>query len=137
MPTRTGRRKIKPTAETLGARADALYALRERRLELQREVEALKAQESQLRDEAIAELKQQGLHAARGDVATISHRKVNRFGVDDWDKTLAAIRRRKLWQLLERRVAQRACAELHEHGKLPAGIGVVEVDDLSITKARR
>jgi hypothetical protein len=126
--------KMSDTGPTLGKRADALLALRNKRFAMQRRVDALKAQEELAQHALLNDLRRANLTAVRGKRATVSITHVTQFSVTDWDKTLDYIRRTRGWDLLHRRVSQDACRARADQGKDVPGVDVIELAKLYINK---
>lgn len=125
--------KFKPPKD-LGTCADMLYDLRAQRAEAQRVVDAIEAQEKQLKEHIIDTLPKSNLEGVSGHVANI---RVNRKivpTVKDWDKLYAYVHKNKAWHLLQRRVADAAVKELWEAKKKVPGVEEFQAITVSCTK---
>lgn len=121
--------------KTLGACADRLYKLREDRLKKQKEVDALVAEESAIKNHIIDTLPRSEASGVTGRVGriTINEKVVPR--VEDWDAFYKHIAKTKAFELLQRRVSDTAVKERWEDGKKVPGIDGFNVKYVSVTKA--
>jgi hypothetical protein len=121
----------------LGATIDSLYALRQARLEKQREVDAMKAEEAQFRVHIIELLENAGLAKASGGMATAGIRTTVEPLVVDWDPVFEFIRKENRFELIQKRISAPAWRELKESGILVPGTEENPVIDISLTKSTR
>lgn len=121
----------------LGINIDALYSLRQARLELQRKIEDLKAQEVELRQGILAVLDTAGLAKASGSLATCGVRRTLEPMVQDWGQVHEYIRENGAFELLQRRMSAPAWREFHEAGVVVPGTEAFEAVDVSLTKSTR
>ena len=105
---------------TVGAKIDALHALREEKRLLEEQVKA-KAQEIDLMENELIELMdQQNISKSTGTKATVSITTSTKPSVEDWDAFYAYIHKNKYYHLLERRPSVTGCRELFDtKGKIP------------------
>jgi hypothetical protein len=105
---------------TVGAKIDALHALREEKRQLEELLKA-KAQEIDLVENELIELMdQQNISKSTGTKATVSITTSTKPSVEDWDAFYAYIHRNKYYHLLERRPSVTGCRELFDtKGKIP------------------
>ncbi len=122
----------------IGTLIDGLYALRSRRLELTKEVENMKSQETTMRQQIIMELDNIGLAKASGTEATVGITMSIQPEIEDWDEVHKYIREHDRFDLLQKRISVVAWRDLiNEEGTLVPGTLVTEVRDISLTKAHR
>lgn len=121
----------------LGVLIDSLYNLRQQRLEASRAVDAMKAEESQLREKIQLALEESGLAKASGAVATAGLKRSIDPVVEDWDEFYRYIRENNRFDLLQRRVSAPAWRELKDEGIDVYGTTGQEVWDISLTKSTR
>lgn len=122
----------------IGTLIDGLYALRSRRLELTKEVENMKSQETTMRQQIIMELDNIGLAKASGTEATVGITMSIQPEIEDWDAVHKYIRENDRFDLLQKRISVVAWRDLiNEEGTLVPGTLVTEVRDISLTKAHR
>ena len=105
---------------TVGAKIDALHALREDKRQLEELLKA-KAQEIDLMENELIELMdQQNISKSTGTKATVSITTSTKPSVEDWDAFYAYIHKNKYYHLLERRPSVTGCRELLDHkGAIP------------------
>lgn len=105
---------------TVGAKIDALHALREDKRQLEELLKA-KAQEIDFMENELIELMdQQNISKSTGTKATVSITTSTKPSVEDWDAFYAYIHRNKYYHLLERRPSVTGCRELFDtKGKIP------------------
>jgi hypothetical protein len=122
------------TAE-LALKVDAFKALRDKRLELQKEVDVIESHEKALRAELVELLRESGAASIGGKVATISltHKLVP--VCEDWDKLYDYVRNTGAFELLHRRLADKAVRERWDAGVQLPGVNGLNVYDISVRKA--
>ena len=105
---------------TVGAKIDALHALREEKRQLEELLKA-KAQEIDLVEiDLIEQMDQQNITKSTGSKATVSISMSVKPSVEDWDAFYAYIHKNKYYHLLERRPSVTGCRELFDHkGAIP------------------
>ena len=121
---------------TIGELIDKLYLLRQQRLLVEKDVEALKAEESALQTFLIEELKEQKLEFAAGSKARFGVKQAKEPTVKNWDKLYDFIYGDKAWAVLQRRVSSATWKEYLDSGILLPGTEKFEVTKVSITKVR-
>lgn len=124
-----------PFPETLGACVDVLYEMRAQRLEIEKKVEELRAEEASFKDEIIRRLSDQKLEKSGGKAATAAITRTTVPQVKDWPSFYKYIQKTKSFDLLERRAAKAACAARWEEGVEIPGVEQFAVVGLSLTKA--
>lgn len=121
---------------TLGACADELYQLRERRLLAQKQVDELAAQEAKLRDYVISELERQGATAVSGQHARAGVTFTQLGKVADWDAFYAHVRATGDFSLMQRRLNDGALRERWDAQETVPGVVPFAVPKISLTKTR-
>jgi hypothetical protein len=121
----------------LGETIDSLYALRQLRLEKQREIDDMKATETNLRQAIIGLLEDAGLAKASGGMATAGIKVTVEPLVTDWDPVFEYIRKENKFELIQKRISAPAWRELKESGILVPGTEENPVVDISLTKSTR
>ena len=121
----------------LGPAIDALYNLREMRLELERKAKGLKEQEQEARNAILDCLEQSGLNKASGQVATAGKRISVIPLVTDWDQVFGYIKDHDRFDLVQKRISVLAWRETHDNGETIPGTEPVEEYDITLTKASR
>lgn len=133
--------------KTLGLAADKLYETRQKRLALAKEVEALQAEETALKNHLIDNLPKSDSNGIAGKVCRVSVVKKDVARAEDWSKIYANIvsdyqkhAKKKdgmqdgAFALLQRRLGEGAVKEAWEAGKVVEGVGKFTVVDVSINK---
>jgi len=96
---------------TLGDKINELYELRERKRELNKELQEINELFAQLEGEVLAEMDEQGIQLTRGSRASVSVSEQVVPTVEDWDAFYEYVERNQALYLLERRVAAAAWRE--------------------------
>lgn len=123
-----------PIPKSIGRCADMYRDVRELRLTMEKEVEAVKARESQLKEHIINNLSKSDDTGAAGlrFRAQIVMKDVPR--ATDWSKVHAYIRETGRFDLLQKRLGEKAVTDMwKDHQQIP-GVECVHVPDVSITK---
>lgn len=121
--------------KTLGACIDALYSARALRLEQEKTIEAMKAQERELKQLIMTQLAADKIDGAKGKIATAAIMRKRVPVVLDWPTFWAFARKDKLGVYVQKRIAVESTRELFDAGKEVPGAALEEVIDLSLTKA--
>jgi hypothetical protein len=120
---------------TLGGLADAIYKKRSTRIDLQQKVDALKAEERTLGDEALKLLHRNKLMSGRGKLATLTKVIKTVPVVDDWAAVYAYIAKHDAFDLLQRRIASQAWNDRALNNETVPGVSADRVVSLSVTRA--
>lgn len=120
----------------IGACADKLYKLRQKRLEQQKKVSEIEAEEKALKAHIIDTLPKSEASGVAGKIArvTVVTKKVPQ--VKDWDLFYKHVKRTGNFELLQRRVGDAAIKERWEDGKEVPGVGHFNAVTLSINKVK-
>lgn len=121
----------------LGTLIDELYETRQKRLEISKEVDKLKAAEVTMRGVILQMLDDMGMSKGTGSLATCGVTKSTEPVVEDWEAAHAYIRDQNRFDLLQKRLSAPAWRDLLETGVLVPGTSQVEVRDVSLTKSSR
>lgn len=121
--------------KTLGACADMLYELRDKRLALSRQVDEIKKQETAIANHLIDNLPKSDAKGVVGRVARAVVQTKIVAQVKDWEPFYAFIRKSKDFSLMQRRVNEAAVKERWEAGKAVPGVEPFNVVKVSVTKA--
>lgn len=126
-----------PIPPTMGRVADLYAATRNLRLLMEKEVEPIKAREAQLREYIINNLSKSddtgaaGLHYR----AQIVMKDIPR--AENWDLVHGYIRKHGRFDLVQRRLSDKAVKDMLDAGETIPGIAVAHVPDVSIQKIAR
>lgn len=119
--------------KTIGTVADKLFILREQRLALQKQVDGLKSLETDLTSHGIGLLNKQRITSGRGKLATFSINTVKVGSVDDWDALYQHIIDNDAFDVLQRRLNNKAVVERIEDGGV-SGVHIEAIIKASLTK---
>jgi hypothetical protein len=120
--------------KTIGACADRLYQLRQKRLEMQKAVDAVEAEERSLRSYVIEVLPKSNASGVAGKIARVTVITKTIPQVNDWPKFYKHILKTKQFELMQRRVADSAIQERWELGKKVPGVEPFNVVTVSLNK---
>jgi hypothetical protein len=121
----------------LGELIDSLYSMRTLRLDTQKTVDALKAQETEMRAQILDQLDAVGMAKASGYFATCGVKESIEPVPEDWEMIHAYIRENNRFDLVQKRLSAPAWRELRDSGLLVPGTSAVTVRDLSLAKSTR
>lgn len=126
-----------PIPQSIGRTADLYSDVRALRLTMEKEVEKVQAREKELREYIIANLSKSDDTGAAGlrYRAQIVSKDVPR--AMDWAKVHAYIQKTGRFDLLQKRLGEKAVMDMAEQKELIPGIEIVKVPDVSITKIGR
>lgn len=136
MPTKRNGGAAVRIPKSLGAVADRLYTLRERRYALQREVDKLQKEEAALREHLIQHLPKSDMTGASGKIAHAQIDTKREPVVEDWEQFYAYIGKKKAFDLLQRRVSTTAVRERWDNKETVPGVGAINIPTLSLTKVK-
>lgn len=126
-----------PMPKSLGRRADLYHDVRELRLLMEKECAAIKARESEIKESIIREMPKGDTGASglryRAQITTTTKPQVS----DDkggWPAVWAFIKKTDRFDLLQKRLGEKAIADMWENGEEIPGVAKVHVPDVSITK---
>lgn len=123
--------------EQLGNLIDTLYATRQHRLAISKQVDELKSEEVSLRKTILEILEAVGLAKASGQLATCGIKTSIEPTVVEWEEVHEYIRRENRFDLLQKRLSAPAWRDLYGEGITVPGTVPEEVIDLSLTKSVR
>jgi predicted metal-binding protein len=124
--------------ETLGACIDAAYSLREKRLELQRELEvkikAIKKEEDALEEHILQKFDNSEIEGARGNLATAGRKVSNVPVVENWDEFYEYVRENRAFDLLQKRPTTSAFRERWDENQTIPGTKMFTKIELTLNK---
>jgi len=120
--------------ENLAVAVDLLYTTRQTRLEIQKQVEALQARETQLREHLINTLPKSDATGIAGKVARATIVTKTEPTVEDWDEFYKWLSRNRAWDCIQRRISAPAIRARWEAHKKVAGVGTIQVVSVSLNK---
>jgi hypothetical protein len=119
---------------TIGACGDMLYSIREKRLEVERNVGEMKKDEETLKQHIILNLPKHDVQGVKGKIANVSISTEEEPTAENWDDVWAYVKKNNAWELLQRRLNSSAVKERWEAGKKVPGVGKYTVVKVSCTK---
>jgi hypothetical protein len=120
--------------KSMGVCADMLYQLRENRLVVQKQVDAMEEEEKALREYIIQNLPKSQQSGAAGKVALAKIEVKPEPVVNDWDAFYGYIKKKGEFELLNRALNRKAVKERWDNGKTVPGVGRFNVTKVSVTK---
>lgn len=118
----------------LGACADKLYQLKQKRLDAQKIVDAIAAEESAYKAHIIDNLPKSDASGIAGKLARVTVITKDVPQVTDWDAFYKYIVKTKDFSLLQRRVGDAAIKERWENKKEVPGVGHFNAVTISMNK---
>lgn len=124
-----------PIPEDLGAVVDAYRDVREIRLLMQKEVEAVEARERELREHILANLSK-STHTTGVAGRRFRAQRVEKVvpAADDWTKIHAYVQETGRFDLLQKRLSDKAVSDAWDEGDEIPGVERFIKVDLSVTK---
>jgi len=100
------------------------------------QVEALKAQQDQIKFAMKDQMKALGVKSVRTDLGTVTLTTKTRYNTQDWDSFKEFVLEHKLVDLLEKRIAQLNMAHFLEENPtiVPPGLNSTTEYDITVTK---
>jgi hypothetical protein len=120
--------------KAMGACADRLFELREKRLEEQKKVDAIEAEEKAIKEHIIQNLPKSEASGVAGKVARVTVITKQVPQVKDWDVFYKHIKKTGEFELLQRRLTDTAIRERWDAGKQVPGVESFNAVTLSINK---
>lgn len=120
--------------KALGACADRLYKLRQKRLEMQKEVDKVAAEEAALKEHIINTLPKSEASGVAGRLARVTVVTKEVPQVEDWDAFYKYVKQTGSFDLMQRRLVEAAVKERWEAGKEIPGVKRFQVVTVSINK---
>jgi hypothetical protein len=120
--------------ETLGAKIDKLYLLRDARLDLERQAEAMKQQETALQEFLMDNFADEELSGAKGDLASASVTIDYVPMLEDPDAFWDHVCRTHETDLVQQRVSTSGCRERWNARKAVPGVSALMKRKLSLRK---
>lgn len=120
--------------KAMGACADRLFELREKRLEEQKKVDAIEAEEKAIKEHIIQNLPKSEASGVAGKVARVTVITKQVPQVKDWDVFYKHVKKTGEFELLQRRLTDTAIRERWDAGKQVPGVESFNAVTLSINK---
>jgi len=123
-----------PLPPSIGLRADEYHDVRELRLAMEKEVEGVKARENEIRESIIADLSKSSDTGAAGLRYRAQIVMKSKPKIEDWAKLCAFIADQKRFELVQKRLSDKAVEEIWDAGYAVPGVEKIRVPEVSITK---
>lgn len=120
--------------KTIGACADLLYETKRKRLALQKQVEALEAEENALKEHIIATLPKSDASGVAGKLARVTVTSKEVPVVKDWPAFYKYILKHKSFDLLQRRLSDAAVKSRIEDGERLPGVETFNAKLVNLNK---
>ncbi len=121
--------------KSLGACADLLYDLREKRLAADKAAAVLKSNETALTNHIIDSLDKQSTGAAgKHHTVRVVVKEKHRVNPEMWNDFYAWVGKHKAWALLQKRLSEEAMREMLAAGKKIPGVEAYNLTTVSLTK---
>lgn len=123
-----------PVPQTMGRTADLYKDVRDLRLAMEKEVEHVKARESELKEYLINNLSKSDDTGAAGlrYRAQIVIKDIPR--ATDWPKVHQFVKETGRFDLLQKRLGEKAVMDMVDAGEIIPGIEIAHIPDVSVTK---
>ena len=118
----------------IGPKADEYSTVREARLAAEKYAEVIKKRETELYDSIMGALDESTESGGVGKLYSVQRVEKDRNNVEDWEKLHAYIQQSGDFNLLQKRLSDKAVNELLEDGKEVPGVKVTQVPTLSFRK---
>lgn len=123
-----------PLPKSIGRCADMLHDVKELRLAMEKEAEAVKARETEIQEYIINNLSSSDDSGAAGLRYRVQVKKEAKPQIADWAQLTLYIQKKGRFDLLQKRLGEKAVADLWEAGEAIPGVAKVNVPKLSLTK---
>lgn len=124
-----------PIPKTIGRTADLFKEVAALRIKMEKEVKKVKARETELKNHMIDNLSKSEDQGAVGLLYRVQLTEKLKPKADDWEKIYDYIVENDRFDLLQKRLGDRAVLDIFEEtGKMPPGIGKFNAIDISVTK---
>lgn len=123
-----------PVPESIGRTADLYHDVRELRLAMQKEVEAVEAREAELRDSIINRLSASDDTGAAGLRYRAQIVPKVKPKIADWPTLTKWLQESGRFDMLQKRLSDKAVTDVWDDGYAVPGVEKINVKDVSITK---
>lgn len=130
------KKKVYKFPKAIGACADLLWSLQEKRRAAQKVADAIEEEEKALKAHIIQVLPKSETTGVSGKLANVKAVTKTVAQVENWDDVWKYIYKNKSSDLLQKRLNQAAVDARWENGKQIPGVGEFHVVTLSLTKVK-
>lgn len=120
--------------KTIGACADRLYKLREERYALNKKIDEIKEEEARITEHVINTLPKSEATGVAGKTARVAVKTKVVPQVHDWTAFYAFVKKTGAFDLMQKRLSDKAIAERWENKKAVPGVEPHNLVTLSLTK---
>jgi hypothetical protein len=113
---------------------DSYIATRARRLDAEKQAEAIKEQEDELSKTIIAKMREGGMKAMGANLGLIKLQETEEPVAENWPELWKFIKDTDSWDLLHKRVTVTAVRDRWEEGVAVPGVGKITKYKLSVSK---
>lgn len=125
--------KLKAFPKSMGACADLLHQMRADRLNADKFAEELKKRENELKEHIINNLPK-GDEGAVGKTHRVVIVRKTKQNVKDWNAFFGYVKKNNAFDLVQRRISEKAVQDRLDDGKKIPGLEPFQVVDISLTK---
>ena len=121
-------------AQAMGELADEWWTLRASRLAIEKEVARIREQESRAKSALLQSLTENKVTSVGGQKVRVTHVVKDKPSVNDWEEVYSYIRETGSFDILQRRIGERAVKDRWDDGVKIPGIESYPIDEISYSK---
>ena len=121
-------------AQAMGELADEWWTLRASRLTIEKEVAKIREQESKAKSALLQSLTENNVTSVGGQKVRVTHVVKDKPSVSDWSVFYEYIQQTGSFDLLQRRVGERAVKDRWDEGVKIPGVESFPIDEISYSK---
>jgi hypothetical protein len=121
-------------AQAMGELADEWWTLRASRLAIEKEVARIREQESRAKSALLQSLTENKVTSVGGQKVRVTHVVKDKPSVNDWEEVYSYIRETGSFDILQRRIGERAVKDRWDDGVKIPGIVSYPIDEISYSK---
>ena len=118
-------------AQAMGELADEWWTLRASRLAIEKEVARIREQESRAKSALLQSLTENKVTSVGGQKVRVTHVVKDKPSVNDWEEVYSYIRETGSFDILQRRIGERAVKDRWDDGVKIPGIESYPIDEIS------
>ena len=118
----------------MGELADEWWTLRASRLAIEKEVARIREQESRAKSALLQSLTENKVTSVGGQKVRVTHVVKDKPSVNDWEEVYSYIRETGSFDILQRRIGERAVKDRWDDGVKIPGIESYPIDEISYSK---
>lgn len=123
-----------PIPSALGRCGDLYAEVRQLRLDMEKEVDEVRAREAELREHLIQNLEKSDDTGAIGLTHRVLVKTKTKPKINDWDAFHAFVQDTGRFDLLQKRVSDKAVMDMFDNDEAPPGVERIHIPELSLTK---